>query len=85
MSLILTAVQDLTDVVRETNKRICPAQTETADSESSRVVKEIDENSKKKIPKQTATFENTNQVKKNCLESEAMLVKNRISDNGTKN
>ena len=48
LSLILTAIQDLIDVVRETNKRIYPAQTETDVSEISRVVKEIDENIKKK-------------------------------------
>ena len=80
LSLILTAIQDLTDVVRETNKRISPAQTETAVSEISRVVKEIDENIKKKIPQQTAIVENTNEVRNNSFESEAMLVKNRISD-----
>ena len=62
LSLILTAIQD---VVRETNKRIYPARTETAVGEILRMVKEIAENIKKKIPQQTAIVENTNQVRNN--------------------
>lgn len=75
LSLILTAVQDLTDAVRQTNNILSPKNTETAVIEIKNVIKELDKkiNINHKIQEESINIEmNEND---NIVEAEAMRIK----------
>jgi len=69
LSLILTAIHDLTDAVRETNKKILPETTETV-SEITKVIRKMDGNIKPAFGRTSERNEETFKVySDNCYQS----------------
>jgi len=78
LSLILTAIHDLTDAVRETNKKILPETTEAV-SEISKVIREMDVKIKPAFSRTSEGSEEMETSVNSCFEAEALKVKARLA------